>query len=1660
MIFTFYSYKGGVGRSMALANLGECFFQRGLKVVMIDWDLEAPGLESYFFSDPGRLSLVAARRGLIDMLGEYKEKYPQFAQSRMYRGASGEPAQQKTIDGHDEETVDAANVAEIERETAEVAEITRRFLEKHSRRVPERLRAPLQAAPVASSDLTFDQLLDQGLTPVGQYLEAIEKSHEAGLWLLTAGARSSAEFGEYADAVQEFDWLEFLAKYQGKEYLEWLRDKLAWADVVLIDSRTGVTEMSGVCTRQMGDAVISFCAPNSQNLDGVARIVSSLGSEAAKLARFQRDLQVLVIPTRIDDSESSLAGKFALEFDQRLEIQNLPPDLTPNQLEGLQRPLWNLYVPYIPKFNYREQLVIGPRAGVDGSLATESAKTADGIRQPPPDPPTQKLIRAYENIAVHLAVLAKPGSRMRQAYASEIATQFPQLELRKPPRMAPQLPGNWVERPSLTTPLQEALMMGAKTSSGGRVAVCGLTGTGKTSLVAHLCETPEIIAAFPDGIVWLTLEGPLGKERMQDFLRTSFGIPRQGGDAALELALEEKQFLWVLDDVWTPEQLTEFFRWGKRCTRVIVTRDRAIAGRFDTVVNTGCLTRAESCEFLRITAPLPEAFEKDAGLAWLLEWPLGAALLAAALDRYTAEAGSPEQAWELLLERLKKSGLKVLDRPGTSGRNGSVSLSLRESLGRLLPRERRLLMEIARGNVSEPGADSPEVRRLIDLGLISRGTGSEPWKPHEVVYRWLLGQGDLTEDAEVRRKRERTEALKKGYDIVRGIAASLEEKQRAAELAKDVRAFSLARKLFELIRNSPEAATLAPGAKLKLIQRHALCTYKDDDLVADERFGDALGILNEGDLQTANPSQETLGQAGAIYKTKWRLGGQRRDLERALHYYKRGTESVLEGDFGYTRINAAFVLDLLAKQEEADSPSTASPRREQAARLREEIAAELPGLAARPENGWLKEEWWYGATMAEALFGLKRYAEARHWFREAIALDPPAWQLETTTRQMAMLAFAQGVNFGENEEATQTLAMLVGDSSEALRAITAGKVGLALSGGGFRASLFHIGVLARLAELDVLRHVEVLSCVSGGSIIGAHYYLEVRRLLQEKRDREIAREDYIEIVKRLERDFLAGVQMNLRGRLFAGWLANWKTLLVGGYTRTKYLGEMLEKHIYSRVQDGEHGTRRLNSLQITPKDGGQDFNPKLDNWRRAAKAPILLLNATSLNTGHVWQFAVSWMGEPPQSARSSVDSNDLLRRMYYHEAPVAHRQVRLGHAVAASACVPALFDPIEFDGLFPQRRLRLVDGGVHDNQGTAGLLEQECSVVLVSDASGQMNSERAPSGNLLRVLMRSNSVSMARVREAQFREMETLRRSSALTGLMFLHLKKDLDIQHVNWVGCLDPYRASQSGAPLTTYGVPKNVQSLLAGLRTDLDTFSDAEAYALMLSGYRMTNTGFKSSLPQFPVVDTSRETWRFLGIEPTIDRASDFEPEHDRLCQVLTVGGGLAFKSFRLRPFASTVMAGTLAAVLVAAAAAIATLWQVTSTSSLEAAGAPARHMAQQIAGAFPDKIPDEREALRVARPHRSSSNESERLQARLGRPVWMVWIAGGILVATLVILAILQRRSISVLITGALVVTGGWLIARIHLWIFEPIFRGAGLVRLRPQRLSALDHQKRGG
>ena len=62
------------------------------------------------------------------------------------------------------------------------------------------------------------------------------------------------------------------------------------------------------------------------------------------------------------------------------------------------------------------------------------------------------------------------------------------------------------------------------------------------------------------------------------------------------------------------------------------------------------------------------------------------------------------------------------------------------------------------------------------------------------------------------------------------------------------------------------------------------------------------------------------------------------------------------------------------------------------------------------------------------------------------------------------------------------------------------KIGLALSGGGFRASIFHLGVIRRLEELGIMKDVDVISSVSGGSIIAAYYVCEMEKRLRIKRE--------------------------------------------------------------------------------------------------------------------------------------------------------------------------------------------------------------------------------------------------------------------------------------------------------------------------------------------------------------------------------------------------------------------------------------------------------------------------------------------------------------------------------------------------------------------------------
>ena len=159
-------------------------------------------------------------------------------------------------------------------------------------------------------------------------------------------------------------------------------------------------------------------------------------------------------------------------------------------------------------------------------------------------------------------------------------------------------------------------------------------------------------------------------------------------------------------------------------------------------------------------------------------------------------------------------------------------------------------------------------------------------------------------------------------------------------------------------------------------------------------------------------------------------------------------------------------------------------------------------------------------------------------------------------------------------------------------------------------------------------------------------------------------------------------------------------------------------------------------------------------------------------------------------------------------------------------------------------------------------------------------------------LIRSNSVLMQRVRQEQYARLDTMEMGGLLKGAMFIHLKKDLDVVPVDWTGCEEPRENSRLvDDPLTEYGIRKEVQELLAGIRTDLDSFSEVEAYALMTSGYRMA----EHYLPEVQVLPTRIQEvkeWEFLAIESVLRGARTSDKSYRRLLRLLRSAGSRMFR------------------------------------------------------------------------------------------------------------------------------------------------------------------------
>jgi hypothetical protein len=138
-----------------------------------------------------------------------------------------------------------------------------------------------------------------------------------------------------------------------------------------------------------------------------------------------------------------------------------------------------------------------------------------------------------------------------------------------------------------------------------------------------------------------------------------------------------------------------------------------------------------------------------------------------------------------------------------------------------------------------------------------------------------------------------------------------------------------------------------------------------------------------------------------------------------------------------------------------------------------------------------------------------------------------------------------------------------------------------------------------------------------------------------------------------------------------------------------------------------------------------------------------------------------------------------------------------------------------------------------------------------------------------------------------------------LKSLMFMHLKKDLDADPLDWRECQDPHEASDEArpaerrGPLTRYGLQKSVQRLLSAIRTDLDSFTEVEAFALMTSGYRQAQLE-SAQLKGLAAEARPAKAWRFLRVEPVLTPGAGF----DDLQRQLKVASAVAGKVWRLWP------------------------------------------------------------------------------------------------------------------------------------------------------------------
>jgi NTE family protein len=298
------------------------------------------------------------------------------------------------------------------------------------------------------------------------------------------------------------------------------------------------------------------------------------------------------------------------------------------------------------------------------------------------------------------------------------------------------------------------------------------------------------------------------------------------------------------------------------------------------------------------------------------------------------------------------------------------------------------------------------------------------------------------------------------------------------------------------------------------------------------------------------------------------------------------------------------------------------------------------------------------------------------------------------------------------------------------------KIGLALSGGGYRATAYHLGTFRALKKMGLLEKINVISSNSGGSITNACYGLS-------DGDYEAFE---AKVIKGIRKGVFKRVFFSFRFLLGLTYIGlPIYNLIAPFYSTPTWLNVALIIPFFLGLKYAQFYIIPLNKI-IERVYNNLFFDKK--NLSELSNKWQTVINASNLDTARVFTFENSKLSDSKYTNKNANPKVDFL-----------HDKFPVARAVVASTCVPFAFTPVTIAKVFYKNSKdyekinpRLIDGGIYDNQGIHKLTQKNsssyCGNVIVSDAGRGLDMKKK-FRNQISLLTRTNDVFMERIKNVQ-----------------------------------------------------------------------------------------------------------------------------------------------------------------------------------------------------------------------------------------------------------------------------------------------------------------------